>query len=67
MIYRASSISTKVLLSLPESGMGYQIIESRIIGIDVKRKFVEYNCEVLVDLDKDFKTNKRILIEKNYE
>jgi len=64
MIYRAYAADTNKLLSLPETGMGYQVIEATMPTL-AKRRFVAYNAELLVDLDEDLSKNKGI-IKRNY-
>lgn len=67
MIYKAYASDTTKLLSLPESGMGYQVIQGKLYGSQVIHRFVVYNCELVVDLDNDFAVNKRTIVEKNYK
>jgi hypothetical protein len=62
MIYKAYSSDTNKLLSLPETGMGYQVVEGELPSHEVRR-FVVYNCELVVDLDADFSANKRMIVE----
>ena len=66
MIYKTFSTDSRKLLSLPESGMGYQVVEGKsYLGNEFKR-FIVYNCEIAIDLDKDFFVNQRKLVEKGF-
>jgi hypothetical protein len=49
MIYKADGTDINRFLSLPESGMGYQLIEARPFGETYKKQYVVYNCELIVD------------------
>jgi hypothetical protein len=51
MIYKAYSLDTQKFLSLPETGMGYQIIEAKKPSSYSKEKYVVYNGELIIDLD----------------
>ncbi|HRI61826.1 MAG TPA: hypothetical protein PK228_18940 [Saprospiraceae bacterium] len=59
MIYRAFFSNTQALLSKPETGMGYQIIEARISGQYSFNKYIVYNAELIVELDNEFDKFKR--------
>jgi len=59
MIYKAYDSDTEKFLSLPETGMGYQVIEAKRRGDTVKEKFVVYNGELIVDLDNRFPDFKK--------
>lgn len=54
MIYKAYSVDTNKFLSLPETGMGYQVIEAKRSSETIKKKFIVYNSELIVDLDSRF-------------
>lgn len=58
MIYKTYSLDANKLLSLPETGMGYQIIEGQIAGSNTTKRYVAYNSELIVDLDDNFSWNK---------
>jgi hypothetical protein len=64
MIYRASAISTQKFLSLPETGMGYQVIEIRDI---YQKRFVVYNSELILDDDTDFSRFKNQILTNGYQ
>ncbi|MFZ4455505.1 MAG: hypothetical protein ACOYOT_04720 [Bacteroidales bacterium] len=64
MIYRANFSFENNLLKLPETGMGYQIIDAIRAGKYSSERFVIYNSELIVDLDSRFMEFKnRIIIE----
>ena len=68
MIYRFQNELIKELLHLPETGMGYQIIEAELpVGnyLNAKR-FIVYNAELAVDMDEGFEINKRRIYDTGY-
>jgi hypothetical protein len=66
MIYKAYSLDTEKFLSLPETGMGYQVIEAKRYSGTVKEKFVVYNGELIVDLDNRFPDFKEQIKTKSF-
>lgn len=66
MIYKASYSVTSNLLSLPESGMGYQIVDAKREGGYAKKRFLIYNSELIVDFDNRFTEFKRQIIKEGY-
>jgi hypothetical protein len=64
MIYRADSNYTRLLMALPECGMGYQIIEAFIPGRNVRDQFIVYNSELIVDRDSDLVEIKRQIVSE---
>ncbi|MDR2448661.1 MAG: hypothetical protein LBD52_01725 [Prevotellaceae bacterium] len=66
MIYRAINMDIDKFLSLPETGMGYQIIEALVLGKSHKNRFVVYNSELIIDDDDCFNSYKRQLITKGF-
>jgi len=66
MIYKAYTLDTQKFLSLPETGMGYQVIEAKRSGDTVKEKFVVYNGELIVDLDNRFHEFKNLIKELSF-
>ncbi|NCC98718.1 MAG: hypothetical protein EOL95_03305 [Bacteroidia bacterium] len=66
MIYKAQSQFTQSLLLLPETGMGYQIIDAKRQGGFSTERFVVYNSELIVELDNDFNTIKRQILLESY-
>lgn len=66
MIYKTYLSDSKYLLSIPETGMGYQIIEGQLTGSYVKKRYIVYNCDLIVDLDTDFHIYKKQIINRGY-
>lgn len=66
MIYKAYPSDTEKFLSLPETGMGYQVIEAKQSGTTVKEKFVVYNGELIVDLDGRFHEFRKQIKESGF-
>ena len=67
MIYKVSYRSDiNKLLSLPESGMGYQIVEGNLVTQYETKRYVVYNAQMAIDLDDKFTTNKNQLFLEGY-
>jgi hypothetical protein len=66
VIYKTYLTDTSKLLSLPETGMGYQLIEGRLVTESITRKYIVYNGEIAVDLDDQFQTHRRQIQTKGY-
>ena len=66
MIYKVFSSFTDELLRLPETGMGYQIIDAMRSGRTTKDRFVIYNGHLMVDLDSNFNSSKRQIVLESY-
>ncbi len=66
MIHKLYTSDTKLLLSKPETGMGYQIIEATRAGRNTKERFCVYNGQLIIDLDASFKRNKELAFSKNF-
>ena len=54
------------LLSLPETGMGYQVIDATRRGKYTKERFIVYNSELIVDFDDKFFESKRQIVSGGY-
>ena len=66
MIYKAYSSDTENFLSLPETGMGYQVIEAKRYGEISKKRYVVYNGELIIDLDNKFLEFKEQIKTKSF-
>jgi len=66
MIYKTYLTDTSKLLSFPETGMGYQLIEGKLIGEQITRKYIVFNCELAIDLDAQFQENRKQIIDKGF-
>lgn len=66
MIFKAYTSDQRQFLSLPETGMGYQVIEAKRYGKTSKERFVVYNSELIIDLDSKFSEFKRQIITEGY-
>ena len=66
MIFKAYTSDQRQFLSLPETGMGYQVIEAKRYGKTSKERFVVYNSELTIDLDSKFSEFKRQIITEGY-
>lgn len=51
MLFKATSENQSLLLSLPESGMGYQLITARFASEYKSRKLIVLNSEVFIEHD----------------
>lgn len=61
MIRRVTPEIEQILLSMPESGMGYQIIEFRETIHGPLLRGVAYQARLVVDLDKAFSDSQRLV------
>ncbi|SFF81872.1 hypothetical protein [Sunxiuqinia elliptica] len=66
MIFEARQSLKSQLLEMPETGMGYQIIDAIQEGKYSSQRFVVYNTELVVNLDSDFDLYKRKIINEGY-
>jgi len=66
MIFKAYPSDQRQFLSLPETGMGYQIIEAKRYGKTSKDRFVVFNSELIIDRDSKFSDFKRQIITEGY-
>ncbi len=66
MIFKAQSQFTQSLLSLPESGMGYQIIDAKRQGRYTTDRFIIYNSELIIDYDSNFGSYKKQVVNESY-
>lgn len=67
MIFKIYPQDAETLLKKPETGMGYQIINASQYDRTLVRKFVVFNTNLAVELDSDFQTNKRLIINEGYK
>jgi hypothetical protein len=51
MIYKADKEFSRYLLSLPETGFGYQILAANRVNSPVRSEFLVFNTQLIVDLD----------------
>ncbi|MBW7854479.1 MAG: hypothetical protein H3C37_09540 [Candidatus Kapabacteria bacterium] len=66
MIFKAYFSDTQKLLTLPETGMGYQIIDAKLIGKSYSDRYVVYNSELILNLDSQFSEFKRQVITRGF-
>lgn len=66
MIFKATYQFSNSLLALPESGMGYQIIDAYQEGDYRSQRFVVYNSDLVVELDSNFVFCKRRIVAESY-
>jgi hypothetical protein len=66
MVYKIYPTDSTKLLSLPETGMGYQIIEGKIFDDNRIRKYVAYNCELVIDFDEEFQVNRKQIVDRGF-
>lgn len=60
MIYKAWDSEIERFLLLPETGMGYQVIEAKRYGKPYKEKFIVYYSQVIVEYENTYELKKRI-------
>jgi len=66
MIYKLYSSDSNTLQSLPETGMGYQVVEAKQYNRTQLRKFVVYNSELVVDDDMELKSNRSRIVREGF-
>ncbi|MCX6232968.1 MAG: hypothetical protein NTZ33_15670 [Bacteroidetes bacterium] len=66
MIFKAQPQFSKSLLVLPESGMGYQIIDAKRYDKSTTDRFIVYNSELIVEYDNYFNNYKRQIMLEGY-
>lgn len=66
MIYKLYSSDSQNLQSLPETGMGYQVVEARQYNRTQLRKFIVYNSELVVEDDVELKSNQRRVVNEGF-
>src|SRR5687767_11173998 len=66
MIYSVQNSFVPNLLSLPETGMGYQIIDAQRSGRYSKERFIVYNSSLIVELDGNFDSCKRRIVNEGF-
>lgn len=57
-------LSYEQFLLRPETGMGYQVIEGQRYSRHIKERYVVYNCELVVELDKIKEFKRQIRTDK---
>ncbi len=66
MIYKLYNSDSKTLQSLPETGMGYQVVEAKQYNRTQLRKFIVYNSELVIDDDIELKGYQRRVINDGF-
>ncbi len=66
MIYKTYLSDTSKLLSLPETGMGYQVIEAQLTRSYITKKYVVYNSDLIIDLDDTFLRYNQLIKNRGY-
>jgi len=51
MYFRLSASQENSLLNLPETGMGYQIIEANTLGSYTRSRYLALNSEIIIDVN----------------
>lgn len=51
MYYKLSSFQEDKLINMPETGMGYQVVEAIKSGYYIREKFLVLNSEVVIQID----------------
>lgn len=66
MIYKLGKNTTSKLLALPESGIGYQIVNAKIMGNSEEKCYVVFNSEIAIKYDEKLERYSNTLIGKGY-
>lgn len=66
MIFKAFSSFSNDLISKPETGMGYQVVEAKKAGRYTKDRFIIYNSELIIELDDKFTDFKKQILNEGF-
>ncbi|TWI85193.1 hypothetical protein IQ13_0350 [Lacibacter cauensis] len=66
MIHKAYFSDTTKLINLPETGMGYQVIDAALYGRSIKKRYLVYNAELILDFDDSFANSKKLAFSKSF-
>jgi hypothetical protein len=66
MIFRATQDLTNTLSTLPESGMGYQVIQATRLGGYWAQQFVVYNGQMLIELGDSFDRMRNQVVQEGF-
>ncbi|MDZ4712638.1 MAG: hypothetical protein SGI89_09980 [bacterium] len=64
MLFKLSATQESELLSQPETGMGYQVIEATKSGTYTREKFLVLNSEVVIEMNGSESENVRKVIDE---
>jgi len=67
MYFKISEFQETELLNLPETGMGYQVIEARKSGDYSREKFLVLNSEVVIEVNSFLSDNIRKVIKEGID
>ena len=67
MIYKISSPLENSLLAMPETGMGYQIIDIKTFSGESNEIYIVYNADIAISIDNDFEMNKARFINSSFK
>lgn len=65
-IYKANPEQFSKFLSLPESGMGYQLFKAQMFFSESINYYVAFNSQLIIPLDSNFEKNKNDFSRLNY-
>lgn len=66
MIHKAFSSDTTKFVNLPETGIGYQVIDAALYGSRIKKRYIVYNAELILDFDNSFANSKKLAFSKSF-
>lgn len=66
MIYKIYNLDAGTLRRMPETGMGYQVVEASKYGQRDVKRYIVYNSELAVNLDTEFKANKKQIFSEGF-
>lgn len=67
MYFKIKAFQENELLKLPETGMGYQIVEARKEGNYTREQFLVLNSEVVIEMNKFTTDNVRMIINEGVD
>lgn len=67
MIFKGDESTSQQFVSLPESGLGYQVIDATIEKYRNRRRFIVYNSSLIVTFDNSFSDSKEKIQAEGFE
>lgn len=66
MIFKTNTELRSELISLPETGMGYQLVEAVKLRRNKKQKFIIFNAELIIEVDFLYEVNRSRIFKDGY-
>lgn len=67
MFHRIHHILTELLLEMPETGLGYQVVQASTFKSELVKPYIVYNAQLFLDLDSEFNQFAQQFLDNNIE